>query len=91
VRALLRSRQTAVWALLVAATLLSFELGHGIGFRSAEAAGVAILLVTFIKVRFVMRDFMELRHAPRWMRALSDAWCLLICALLIGLFLHGSR
>lgn len=90
-KALLLSRVTAVWALLVAATLCSWELGHGVGFETARAAGSAILVVTFIKVRFVMLDFMEIRHAPRWMRVTGQAWIVLIAAILIGLFITGSR
>lgn len=88
-RALLLSRITAVWALLVAATMLSWELGHGLGFGSARSAGAAILIVTFIKVRFVMLDFMEVRHAPRWMRGVGEAWIVLITTLLVVLFLRA--
>lgn len=87
---LLFSRISIVWLLLVAATLVSWELGHGVGIDSATLAGAAILLVTFIKLRFVMLDFMELRGAPRWMRTAGEGWIVLVCALLIGLFVHGS-
>ncbi|WP_295684248.1 cytochrome C oxidase subunit IV family protein [uncultured Nevskia sp.] len=86
-KALLLSRVTAVWALLIIATTLSWQLGHGAGFDDARQAGAAILVVTFIKVRLVMRDFMEIRHAPRWMRLIGDAWIVLITVLLVGLFL----
>ncbi|WP_428381788.1 cytochrome C oxidase subunit IV family protein [Nevskia ramosa] len=86
-KALLLSRVTAVWALLIIATTLSWQLGHGVGFDDARQAGAAILVVTFIKVRMVMRDFMEIRHAPRWMRLASDGWIVLITVLLVGLFL----
>lgn len=88
-RSLLVSRITAVWALLVAATMLSWELGHGLGFASARSAGAAILIVTFIKVRFVMLDFMEVRRAPRWMRGVGEAWIVLITTLLVVLFLRA--
>ncbi len=88
-KALLLSRVTVVWGLLIAATLLSWQLGHGVGFDDARLAGAAILIVTFIKVRFVIRDFMEIRHAPRWMRRVGDGWILLIVALLVGLFLSA--
>lgn len=87
---LLWSRTTLIWALLVGATVLSWELGHGVGLDSATAAGSAILIVTFIKVRFVVLDFMEIRDAPRWMRLVFEAWIPLTCALLVGLFLDGS-
>ncbi len=87
-KALLLSRVTAVWTLLIIATMLSWQLGHGVGFDDARWAGAAILVVTFIKVRLVMRDFMEIRHAPRWMRWIGDGWIVLIAVLLVGLFLN---
>lgn len=90
-KALWLSRTTLIWALLVTATMLSWTLGHGIGFKSARTAGVAILLVSFVKVRFVILEFMEIRSAPRWMRLVSEAWIVLIALVLVGLFVTGSR
>ena len=87
---LLRTRTTRVWALLVAATLLSWEFGHGVGLHG-RAASVAILVVAFIKLRYVMLDFMELRAAPRLMRLAAEGWMLACCAVLVGLFLSGPR
>ncbi len=89
-KALLLSRVTAVWGLLIVATMLSWQLGHGVGFDDARLAGTAILIVTFIKVRFVIRDFMEIGHAPRWMQRIGDGWIVLIMALLVGLFLRAA-
>ncbi len=86
----LLSRTTLVWGLLVGATLLSWELGHGGGFESVRLAGAAIFVITFIKVRFVILDFMELRDAPRWMRMVGEGWIVLICSVLIALFVIGS-
>lgn len=83
------SRTTLIWGLLVAATLLSWEVGHGAGFDTARAAGGAILMVTFVKVRFVMLEFMELREAPRWMRVASQAWMVSLAAVLVALLLFS--
>jgi heme/copper-type cytochrome/quinol oxidase subunit 4 len=82
-----RDRVTAVWALLVAATLLSFWLGTDHGLSSAEARTVIILVVAFVKVRFVGLYFMELRTAPVALRALFEGWCLVVCLGLIGFYL----
>lgn len=81
--ALLWSRTTLVWLVLVAATALSFILGHGIGISDARIAAVVILVTTFVKVRFVIFDFMEVRGAPLWMRRAADGWVIGIAALLI--------
>lgn len=84
------SRTTLIWTLLVVATLVSWELGHGVGFDSARAAGAAILVVTFVKVRFVVLDFMEIRTALWWMRAILEGWIVVCAAVLVFLFLDGS-
>lgn len=90
-KSLLLSRITLVWLLLVGATALSWEVGHGLGFADARSAGAAILVISFVKVRFVIRDFMEIRSAPSWMRAISDAWLVIITAVLVVLFLSAPR
>lgn len=83
---LLCTRATAIWVLLVAATGLSWALGtnHGINHRDAS---VVILVVAFAKVRFVGLYFMELREAPLPLRAVFEAYCLVICSLVTGMFL----
>lgn len=87
---LARSRSTAIWSLLIAATLLSCWLGvHELGFVSGSLGGpgAVILLVAFVKVRFVGRYFMELREAPTPLPVLMDAYCLVVGGILIGLLL----
>jgi hypothetical protein len=80
-----RSRITIIWAILVAATFLSFEtmaLGNAFLLRSL------ILVIAFGKVTLVGREFMELRHAPPLLLWLFQGWAALTCAALIILF-HG--
>ena len=55
------------------------------GFRDARMAGSAILVIAFIKVRFVILDFMELRHAPRMLRSIAELWVAGMAAILITL------
>lgn len=85
---LLRTRATAVWSVLIAATLVSWWLGtdHGFG-DDHRAAGVAILLVAFFKARLVGLYFMELRQAPIALRAVLEGYCVVVCAALIVMFL----
>jgi hypothetical protein len=84
---LVLSRNTAVWLLLIGATVLSWNFNHGLGFDSLPQAGIAILVVTFLKVRFVVFDFMEVRQAPKVLRWISEAWIVLTAVTLIALFL----
>jgi hypothetical protein len=33
-----------------------------------------ILAITAVKGRFIIRQFMEVRDAPRWLRTVTDGW-----------------
>lgn len=68
------SRISAVWLLLIAATIVSFEMGHGLGFADHRVNSAVILAVAMLKVRFVAQDFMEVRHAPPLFRLVADLW-----------------
>jgi hypothetical protein len=85
---LIRSYITLVWFLLVAATALSWEMGYGVGFDNVRHASVAIIVVAFIKVRFVILDFMEIRNAPLFMRLIGEVWVFVVCSTLILLYLR---
>ena len=87
---LLRNRTTLVWFILVAATMASWEFGHGVGFNDVRYASIAIIVIAFIKTRFVILEFMEIRHAPVAMRIVGEVWGVVICAALIVLYLQGT-
>lgn len=82
--ALLRSRSTVVWLVLVMVTMLSWTLGadHGVG----STVGVVVLGFAVVKVRFVGLDFMELRNAPLMLRALFEAYCIILWMVLAGMY-----
>jgi hypothetical protein len=82
------NRVSAVWFALVAATFISWELGHGVGFQSSRLASCAVIAIAFLKARYVIMDFMEIRHAPRYMRLIGEIWPIAICLILIALFLR---
>lgn len=86
-RQLLISRATLIWLVLLGATLLSWKMGHGVGLHDVRQASIAIIAIALVKVRLVMTEFMELRHAPRWTRVAVDLWLLLLLAVLIGVYL----
>jgi hypothetical protein len=88
--ALVRSSATAIWVFLVVATVVSWALGTDHGFvDSHRAASLTVLVVAFVKVRFVGLYFMELKDAPLPLRALIEAYCLVVCCLTIGFYLAG--
>jgi caa(3)-type oxidase subunit IV len=82
------ARETAVWAALVLATLLSWWVGaaHGLpGDLGPRWAVPLLLLVAFVKIRLVGLHFMELRAAPRLLRGLFEGWVVLFAAATIVL------
>jgi Prokaryotic Cytochrome C oxidase subunit IV len=90
-RSLILRPVTIIWLVLVGATVFSWLMGHGVGVHDLRQASIAILVIAFIKVRFVILDFMEIRGAPLPMRIVGEVWCLVICTVLIALYLHGVR
>ena len=78
-------RITLVWLALVAATLISWSFGHGRGI-DVHAAGIAVIIIAFVKIRYVILDFMELRTAPLGMRVAAEAWCIVACSTLVLLY-----
>ena len=87
---LLRSRITGVWLVLIVATILSWQFGHGFGFgANFHYATAAILIISFVKIRFVFLDFMELRTAPLALRLVFEAWAVIVCSVLIYLYWGG--
>ena len=87
VTALLRTPATAIWIVLILATMTSLALGSEHGINNHTLASTAILLIAFIKVRLVGLYFMELREAPTVLRGLFEAYCFIVCTLVIGVFL----
>ncbi len=88
---LLRRKITFVWLVLILATALSWQLGHGFGFGDRYTyATVAIVIIAFIKVRLVFLDFMELRHAPLPLRLAFESWALVVGGTLIACYWVGT-
>ena len=89
--AFLRDRLFAVWAILVAVTLVSSQIGGAGGLArigSARAVTVAVLAIAFAKCWAVMFEFMELRRAPALLRLLATLW--LAAALGVLLAVHSG-
>jgi caa(3)-type oxidase subunit IV len=87
-RGLLNSRITLVWFVLIAATLVSWRVGTDHGLH-AHLATTIVVLVAFIKVRFVGLYFMELRDAPLPLRTIFEGYCVAVCAVVIIMYLAG--
>ena len=77
---------TVVWCVLIAATLLTWYVGED-GIRDHHVASVVILLVAFVKVRFVGLYFMELRDAPALLRTIFELHCVVVCSVMMIVYL----
>ncbi|WP_275629430.1 cytochrome C oxidase subunit IV family protein [Pseudomonas sp. 273] len=84
-KALILSRETLVWLVLMAMTITSWVLAytHGMLLPSARYEAVLILSLAFIKARLVLMHFMEAGHAPLQLRIPCEAWVLLSAGALI--------
>lgn len=87
-----RANRTAilVWAGLMIATLVSWWLGTEEGGEpgaGASAATTAVIVVTFVKVRFVGRHFMEVRDAPLALRVILDVYVVTVGSMLVVMYL----
>lgn len=80
------TRISVVWLILLAATTVSWFIGLGSGFSDQKLNSCAIIVVAFIKVRLVMLEFMELRHAPSGLRWLAEAWLIVVCSALVLIY-----
>jgi hypothetical protein len=78
-------RLILLWAVLVGITALSWGSAHG--FAGPRWQGAAVIVLALIKVRFVILDFMEVRHAPALLRLALEAWVVLIGAALVGMLI----
>ncbi len=47
------------------------------------------ILLALVKVRFIFREFMEVRNAPALLCRLTDLWVVLIGAALLGSYFIG--
>ena len=85
--ALAWTKATAIWLVLIGATVVAALLAAEGGAGSHRAASTLILAVAFTKVRLVGLYFMELREEPTVLRLIFEAYCLVVFAAMLGLYL----
>lgn len=86
-------RLAAAWIVVVVVTLIYLVID-----RSADDTGdlgastlssVAAMALALAKIRIIMREFMDVRHAPRVLRTVTDALVIIMGACLLGTYLVG--
>ena len=84
---LLRHHVTKIWLLLVSATGVSWWMGGDhVNFLATGQMASLVLIIALLKVRFVLRHFMEVSSAGDYLRWITDAWVVLVGATLLFLY-----
>ncbi|MGA9491801.1 MAG: cytochrome C oxidase subunit IV family protein [Mycobacterium sp.] len=82
---------TVTWIALCAITVGSWWLapGHGSG-TALPSVGITTVVVVLgiIKVRLVIRHFMAVKTAPRWLKLSTDAWLVALWAAILAIYLY---
>lgn len=82
---------TYAWIILSAITLTSWWLAppHGNGAPAVASVPitVAVIVLAFIKGRMIIRYFMEVRSAPRWLKLFTDGWLMVLWTSVLAIYL----
>jgi len=86
-------RLSVAWVVVVTIMIIYLVIDGSVDdsdvMRASTVASVAAIGLALIKVRIVMREFMDVRHAPRILRTVTDALVLTMGVLLLGTYLVG--
>jgi len=86
------TRLLFVWLALSAITLAQLGVGSldaSDSLRPNAAVTSAAIVIALIKVRIIIREFMEVRHAPVLLCRLTDLWVVLTGVSLLGGYFVG--
>lgn len=86
----LQIRLVAAWVFLAGITLLAWWIGarHGTGPLHPDAAvAISAIAITLIKVRVILREFMDVKTAPARLKRVTDGWLAVFgAAMLVAYF-----
>ena len=75
-------RAAIIWAVLMAATVLTWSVG--VQHMSGPVVAAALFSVAFVKGALIILDYMALRRAPLMWPAIALGWMGFVCVM-IGL------
>lgn len=86
-------RLAVAWVVVVAVTLIYLAIDgsadhHGVPGASTVAS-VAAISLALAKMRIIMRELMDVRHAPRVLRTMTDVLVAVMGACLLGTYVVG--
>jgi hypothetical protein len=87
-------RLAVAWVVLVAITLIYLLIDGSADQRSvaiaSTSATLAAIVLALVKLRIIMRELMDVRHAPRVLRTLTDLLLAVMAVAMIGSYLVGK-
>ena len=86
-------RLIVVWLALSTITIVQLGVGsieNHVALARNFAITTSAILIALVKVRIIIREFMEVRHAPVLLGRLTDLWVVLTGAILLGGYLAGA-
>jgi hypothetical protein len=90
VNARFEKRLTAVWLALSAITITQLGVGSlQTELRPNAAITAGAIVIALVKVRLIIREFMEVRHAPVLLCRLTDLWVVVAGVSLLGCYFVG--
>ena len=81
---------TFIWALLVGLTIFSWlVIETKLGLTSVETVyfSVVVILISSVKVFFIVFNFMEINQAPIWLKLVLGTWLIVITSILLVIYL----
>ncbi len=82
-----------VWLALSAITIAQLGVGwsgDGAALTPSTAVAAGAVAIALVKVRLILREFMEVRHAPTRLGRLTDLWLGLTTVALLAAYAAGS-
>jgi Prokaryotic Cytochrome C oxidase subunit IV len=81
---------TQTWLLLVAITIGAWWLApaqYADTLNASVPITALVLALTLIKSRLIIRQFMEVRTAPRWLKLATDGWLVVLFGAIFAVYL----
>ena len=89
-----KTRLFVAWIVLVAITLIYLRIDNSADANgillASTAVTVAAIVLALAKVWIIMREFMDVRHAPVLLRRLTDALVAVIAIALLTTYFVGK-
>jgi disulfide bond formation protein DsbB len=89
-----KHRLFVVWLILSGLALLYLGIDHSAHHRGANTAStivtVSAIVIAMLKVHLILREFMEVREAPRLLRSIMAVWVVLMAGVLLTVYFVGK-